>query len=165
MSVNTQFPELSDSAVERWKKVSVHAITGIRLDPYTEGRRMPFLLESKEKNFSADNRTLTFSYEDDVIELYSAREVTLFRALNKYLFEQGLIAPYESGQSIAHLDQVFTDSMLHEMLTLRKAEFIAKLATIDSWVTIGRLLPLLRDTDPQWKREAIQNRQSVLSPK
>jgi len=162
MSEYNIYPELSDRMVERWRKTTVHAIAGVRLDPYQEGKRLTFLLQSSQSDFDVSSKTLTFKYDNDVIELYSDAEKRSFKALNKPLFAQGFLAEYTEDTPVV-VDNTYTDSDLQSILKLQKVAFSKRINEITSWSTLGRMLPMLSNEDPQWKKDLIEKRLQSLT--
>ncbi len=139
MSKNHQLPEYFDSIVARYKKVTIGAVSGIRLDPNDPKRRLSFLLESKFSNFNQDTKQLTFNYEDDVLELYSEREKLVFKQLNPYLFQSGLIAEYH-GEKDTIVDQSVTDTDIITIAALKNTmQFKKRLSGITSQSTLQRI--------------------------
>lgn len=94
MSVNHQYPWLSDGVVARYKKEVTCMVAGKRLNPTKPEEQIDFVLESKFRNFDVVTRTLQFDYSSDVLELYSDHEVRFFESMNKRMFEEGLISQY-----------------------------------------------------------------------
>lgn len=163
MSKYNIYPEFSDQVIARYRKVVTCAIAGTRLDPHDTTRRLTFLLESDEKDFDVEKRQLAFNYDNDIIELYSDIEMRMFRALNKPLFAQGMIAPYEDAPEPISMANVHTDEDLKKMLVARsKADLSRNIAEITSWATIGRLIMLLTPNDPQWKKTLLEEKQHSL---
>src|SRR5690349_1818450 len=88
MSVNHQFPFMDVEPVERWCKTTVSMVSGTRLNPnhalglpLGEGEKPTetYILRSSD---DGKQTQWVFRYADDVIELYSDREVKQFRRLN-----------------------------------------------------------------------------------
>ena len=162
-SKNNQYVEFSESVVARYKKTTVHALAGWRLNPHDDKTRVAFLLQSSDDNYSVPNKTLTFHYESDVIELYSDTEKRIFPALNRHLIENGSLVPYHGENDPIDMTNVFTDTELLQIIALRKQEFLAQLYEITSWQVMGRVNALLTTNTPKWKVDAVQKRLAELA--
>lgn len=164
MSKFHQYIEFSDQIVARWQKISIGAVAGSRVDPYDPSKRVTFLLKSAEDDFDLEKKTLTFNYENDVIELYSDLEARMFPAINKAIMEQGLLAPYHGTAIGTDMSNVFSEAEIQQIIVLKKPEFIARLNELSSWATVARIAAQLRPTDAKWKHDAIQERMCQLTP-
>jgi hypothetical protein len=164
-SIHNIYPEYSDNVVERWVKATIGAVAGKRIDPYTDNSRIDFLLMSREEDFDVATRKLTFNYETEVIELYTAREATLFRSLNKPAIEAGLLKPYEQEAPKVNDTNVFTDTELQTILNMSNIVSYKKaLRSITAVAVLERMEKLVTDDHRQWilkelikRKEMIQN--------
>ena len=158
-SVHNIYPEFSDQVVERWQKATIHAVAGTRLDPYQTGKRITFLMMSRDENFSVETRVLAFDYDSDVIELYSEREKKLFASLNRDAIQRGLLKPYAGEAPDVDTTNALSDEELADILAIATAkELHARLQTLTAMPPLRRLLDGLTDNHKQWFARAIEKR-------
>lgn len=139
MSKDTIFVEYADKVFSRYKKTTVGAVAGIRLNP-RDGTRMPFILMSDFKNFDPETNTLTFNYDTDVIEIYSEQEDRVFLALNRYLFQNGLIAPYDGTRDSVDMSNALSDAEISDIAGSKNLlNFKKRIKAIDSVTTLQRI--------------------------
>jgi hypothetical protein len=162
-SVNNIYPEFSDKIYSRWMKTTVCAVAGVRLNPHDLTERITFLLRSDEDNFDIEKKEISFSYETDVLEIYDPIEVRMFAALNKAIMVQGLLAPYLDTPKPIDMSNVYSDADIQAIVTMKKPELLAKLETITTWATMGRIAAQLKPTDPKWKHDAVTQKLSNLA--
>jgi hypothetical protein len=159
-----QFPEFADSIVARYKKTSVYAIAGVRLDPHNESRRVSFLLQSRDDHYDIAAKKLTFNYDTDVIELYSDREVRLFESLNRKAIESGALVPYEDAAPEIDRTNVLRDSDIDRLLkTPQRGTYASRIQVLSSVTQLQHLLTLVPDTAQIWKKTIIEARIKELS--
>jgi hypothetical protein len=138
MSVNHQFVEYEDTIFARYRKTAICAVAGIRINPAKPGERMSFVLQSKFKNFDQDTKQVTFSYDDDVVELYSEQEAKVFKRLNPYLFSAGLITEYNLEKPEVP-DNTLSEDEVQHIVTLPLADFRERLDTITAVQPVRRI--------------------------
>lgn len=162
-SVHNIYPEFSDQVVERWQKATIHAVSGTRLDPYQDGKRITFLMMSRDENFSVDTRILAFDYDSDVIELYSEREKKLFAALNRNAIQQGLLKPYAGEAPDVDTTNAISDAELDEILALTVAKDLhIRLQAFTAMPPLRRILDGITDNHKQWFARAVEKRMREL---
>lgn len=162
-SKHNVYPEFSDQVHSRWKKTTVHAIAGTRIDPYHTDRRISFLLMSDEKNFNHTSRVLQFEYETDIVETYSERETRLFTSLNKEMIQAGKLIPYDESAPIVNQSNALTDDDIIRILLLtNRLSFRKRLNEINSSVTLRRIKSLLTSDHKTWYTEEIDNRLTAI---
>ena len=158
------YPEFEDQVVERWKKTSIHAVAGMRLNPYHSESRISFLLMSNEDDFNLTTRVLTFNYENEIIELYSEREVLLFKRLNKEIIERGLLVPYTQPAPIVDTTNALTDAEIETMLQSKNpVQLKAKIKNITAASALQRILARTTPDHKQWVIQTLQDRIQELS--
>lgn len=164
MSKENIYPELSGKVVKRYAKVPVHMVAGVRIDPYDSRRQVAWLLETSADNFDVKTKTRTFSYEDEVIELYSDFEAESFVRLNKKLIAAGTLKVYEGTSSQVNEVNTMSDSQLNEIINLRaNADFQEQLEKITSALTLVRMKHLATEAGKSIKRiQMIESRIEVL---
>lgn len=173
MSHNHQFIAFDDKIVKRYAKTTINILTGYRLDPYRPENRIDWLLSSPNKLFEVvweDGKepiTLRtgFSYEDEVIELYSDVEVKLFERLNRAAIENGALKIYTDSAPDIDTTNFMTDSEVEEIAVTKQLSSIKKkVADIYSILTLKRILASVEKHDrPMSIAKAIQDRINELS--
>lgn len=166
-SKHNLYPEFGDQVVERWQKACIHPVAGTRLDPYdTTGKRLDFILISAEEDFNFDTRKLTFRYDNDIIELYSAREVTVFRALNQNAIESGLLVPYGNSRAQINTVNALTDEQVLEIAEMSNLlKFRKALAEITSINTLKRILDKVPESRAKAFDRSVMDRMTELEQK
>jgi len=151
MSKNHQLFGISDTIEKRYKKTVLNALSGYRVDPYNPGKKLSWLLSTPESalEFSVgDNGRLefkrtSFSYDDEVIELYNSNDVKTFERFNRVYIENGALAEYTEDAPELDTTNVLTDKNLIELANVKQLlSFRKKINTLDSIATVLRL----RDT-------------------
>lgn len=173
MSHNHQFIAFEDKIVKRYAKTSNSILTGYRLDPNRPENRMDWLLTSPTKLFSViweDGKQPTlirtgFSYDDEVIELYSDVEVRLFERLNRATIESGALKVYTDTAPGIDMTNLLTDDEVEAIATTKQIPSIRKkIAAINSPLTLQRILEAVEKHDrPMSVAKAIQSRINELS--
>lgn len=131
MSKNNIYLMHSDNCFIKYKKSVKHAISGWRIDPQT----------NKEVEFFIVNPMDSFSYDDDVLEVYSERENKFIIQRNKYLFEQGMLIEYKGLMSDVDLTNTLTEDEVEAVSTIKNINDLRqRLLDFDSKVTVGRIL-------------------------
>lgn len=152
MSLFTIYPEYSDSVLERWKRVSVCAVAGTRLSPDNPALRVSFISQSQKELVDG---SVAFDYENDVIELYSEKEMKLFRIMNKNAIEKGLLIPFAGTADDLNTANALTDKEIDAMITLHHAKFKKELSVITSEHTLKRIQSKLTDKHAQAYHKAV----------
>jgi hypothetical protein len=99
---NNIFPQLASKIFARYKKTVPYMLGGRRLDPFkvNENAEMDWILQTDDDNFDFITKQPSgFTYEDEVIELYSEVELQVFKKLNAALFSEGLLQVYQGTQT------------------------------------------------------------------
>lgn len=147
MSINTIIVEFDQSVYTRYKKTTMGGISGKRLDPHTK-QRIDFLLISDWKNYTLETNTLKFNYDTDVIEIYSADEDRVFRILNAYLFQNGMIAPYDGSRDLAGMGNALSDAEISDIAASKNhLSFKKKIREINSVTTLHRIKDVTERAD------------------
>lgn len=173
MSNNHQFIAFDNSIVKRYAKTTASILTGFRLDPYRPENRIDWLLSSPSKLFQVvwedgkqpEIHRTGFSYEDEVIELYSDVEVKLFERLNRQAIETGALKVYTEGAPAVDTTNFMTDDEVEAIATTKQIPAIKKkIANIYSPLTLKRILQAVEKHDrPMSVAKAIQARIDELS--
>jgi hypothetical protein len=162
-SKHNVYPEFSDQVVERWQKSTVMAIGGKRLNPYRPDEKLDFLLMSRDEDFNLATRVLTFNYESEIVELYSDREVRLFRSLNKSAIERGLMKPYEELAPAVDTSNVLTDSDIADILNITNhLKLKSRLKQITALHVLTRIKAGITDNHKQWFAKLVEARRLEL---
>lgn len=123
--------------IARYIKTVNHGITGFRLNPDDEWRKVEFSLVTEGPNAP---------YEDTVLELYTEKEHAFFRQANRYLFQAGLIQPYQGEATKVDTTNVLTSDEIYELASTRNIQQLSKrLADITSKVTMTRILEVAQE--------------------
>lgn len=140
---------------KRYITAVVYPITGWRIDPDTN-RAVEFTLTSPGKEMS---------YEDEVLELYSDREVKFFLQKNKYLLESGLVKEFSGEPDEVDLTNALNDDEVFAAANIRlQNDLKARLAELTSIVTVKRILLQAKEIGRPIKiLEIIENRLKELS--
>lgn len=151
------FYELSDNVYKRYKKSTLGQVAGTRIDPKDLGRRVPFILRTTEENtkWDQDNEeNLTavgiqnFDYDTEVIEIYSEKEDALFKRANTYLFNAGLLVPYEGTREDVEENNALSDTEVYNIAQEKNiASFRKRLQSITSHHTLDRIEEQLIELD------------------
>ena len=153
------YPEFSDQIYERWKKTTVHAVAGWRLDPHKPDSRISFVLMSREDDFNFETRHLAFVYESEVVELYSERESRLFTSLNKAAIQSGSLVLHEEKTPDVDTSNALTDHDIAEILAIKApATLKARLKKITAVAALNRIKAALTPEHKQWFSTALENR-------
>lgn len=162
-SKNTIFVEYADQVFSRYKKTTVGAVCGKRLSPF-DNSRIDFVLMSNWGKFNPENNRLKFNYETDVIEIYSEQEDKVFRALNAYLFHNGLIAPFDGTRDAVDTSNALGDVEITDLAATKNLlSFKKKISTLNEH-NLNRLLEMVKRADrPYSFIRAIQERLEELS--
>lgn len=159
MSKHNQYPAFADKVVARWKKIPVHIISGWRVNPYRPEQTITFVLRSAEENFDFGTGRLTFCYETDVVELYSAEECTLFKNANKTLIESGFLVPMLESPTETRMENALTDEDIAQIVATRRIdEFKTALNRVTSATTLQRILEELPESKAQSFYRAVVSR-------
>lgn len=173
MSVNHQFIAFDNKIVKRYAKTTIGILTGYRLDPNRPENRLDWLLASPNQSFQVvweDGQApkiirTHFSYDDEVLELYSETEVKLFERLNKAAIESGALKIYTEEAPVVDTTNMMTDEEVESIAITKQIPSIKKkIAGINSIVTLKRILEAVEKHDrPMSVAKAIQDRINELS--
>lgn len=173
MSKNHQVIEFEGKVVKRYAKTTNSVLTGWRLDPHRPENRMDWMLSSPHRLFTVvwdDGQAphiarTDFSYEDEVIELYSEQEVRLFERLNRNSIESGALKVYREPAPAIDTTNLMTDEEIEAVAVLKQLTAIkSRIAKINSRITLQRILEAVEKHDrPMSVAKAIQGRIHELS--
>jgi len=130
-SVNNIYLVLTDPPTHRYVKSIPSKIAGVRLD--ADGKnQVGFVLQSQTSG--------EFSYDDEVLEIYSDREDRFLRQVNKGLFKQGLLQPFKGELPDVDMSNVLSDEAIVEIASIRNLPQLQKrLQEITSPFTVKRV--------------------------
>jgi hypothetical protein len=173
MSTNHQFIAFDQQIVKRYAKTTSSILTGYRLDPYRPENRIDWLLSSPNANFQVvweEGQTprlirTGFSYDDEVIELYSDTEVRLFERANRAAIENGALKLYTEDAPAVDMTNFMTDDEVEAIATTKQIPSIKKkIAGVYSTLTLKRILEAVEKHDrPMSVAKAIKERIDELS--
>ena len=159
-SMNHQFLEFSDQVLKRYVKSGIEALTGYRLNPrnaVNPNERIDFLLATPEENVQftpygdgepTKVKQVNFSYEDEVLELYTAMEVKSFERMNRLLIENGLLIEYSDQAPEVEKTNVLSDAEMNRLARTKTfAIFKEKVNKLTSVHTLNSLLELMDTID------------------
>ena len=162
-SINHQFLEYSDQVIKRYTKSRLQPLTGWRLNPrnaVNPNERIEFLLATPEENvqftpYDQDGngeptkvKQVRFTYEDEVLELYTEIEVRSFERMNRLLIENGLLVEYSDVASPVNKANTLSDVELRKIAKLKLlTTFKARVADISSEYTLESLLEIMDTID------------------
>ena len=162
-SVNHQFLEFSEQVKKRYIKTRLEPLTGWRLNPrnaVNPNERMDFLLATPEENLDivpydtngsgqpTQHKQVRFSYEDEVLELYTEFEVRAFERMNRLLIENGLLIEYDAEAPAINKANVLSDAEIIKIANLKTVTALKKrLAEITSIETLKTLLDKMQEID------------------
>lgn len=159
-SVNHQFLEFSDQVVKRYTKARLQPVTGWRLNPrnaVNPNERLEFLLATPEDNVHftpygdgepTKVKQTKFTYEDEVLELYTETEVRSFERMNRLLIENGLLVEYSDTASAVNKANTLSDVELRKIAKLKMiTTFKARIAELTSVYTLESLLDIMDTID------------------
>jgi len=156
MSINHQFLEFNDRVVKRYVKTVLYRVSGWRVDPHRPENRLDFLLITPEKDIefitqaegSPKLNHTRFSYDDEVLELYSDTEARVFERWNKSLIERGLIKEYTLTAPSIDNSNMLTDRDVKDIANIRQLTALKKrLSTITSDVSLIRIKEAATELD------------------
>lgn len=169
MSINHQFIQHDDKIVKRYTKTTNGMVSGRRLDPNNPANQMTWLLQSPDGNFkvfwegTGDQprcERVAFSYDLEVVELYSDTEVRLFERQNRALIERGILKEYSESSPAVDTTNLLTDEEVTALATTKQPlAFKKKIASITSIYTLQRILESIGAHDrPMSFAKTIQER-------
>lgn len=146
-SKNHQFIAFQDHVVARYVKVGLNSITGWRLDPYDSRKRIDFFLSTPEKNFDFTTKMVTgFTYDDEVLELYSEEEHKAFQRYNRLAIESGIFKPYLGEAEKLDDTNLLDDTQIEEIAKIPNLKALEKrLRDLTSVVTLDRILEMMQE--------------------
>lgn len=162
-SMNHQFLEFSDQVIKRYTKALLQPLTGYRLNPRNSvnpNERIEFLLATPEDNvhfipYDQDGngeptkvKQKSFTYEDEVLELYTEQEVRSFERMNRLLIENGLLIEYSDVQSPVNKVNTLSDVELRKIAKIKLlSAFKLRIAELTSVYTLESLLGAMDSID------------------
>lgn len=159
-SVNHQFLEFSDRVIKRYTKARLQPLTGYRLNPRNSvnpNERLEFLLATPEDNVQytpygdgepTKAKQVKFTYEDEVLELYTEVEVRSFERMNRLLIENGLLVEYSEESPAVNKVNTLSDVELRKIAKMKLLPaFTARVAEITSTFTLESLLEVMETVD------------------
>jgi len=144
MSKNHQFSSLTGSTVKRYRKEVIHALAGLRLNPFKpEDANMEYVIETPQHLFDLDTKKRT-GYDDnaEVIELYSPHEVTVFERLNSRFINDGELVEYTADETTP-TTTAFTDRYIREKLAA--CDTVKDVAAWVETITVVKQLKRIKD--------------------
>ena len=136
MSINNIFLTAGDP-VARYTKTVNHGISGFRLNPDDDWRKIEFQLITDR---------VDPPYEDAVLELYTDKEVKFFRQANRYLFQAGLIREYIGEATPVDTRNVLDDDQILEIASTRNIQQLTKrVQDITSLITMRRIIEVAKE--------------------
>jgi len=164
-SVNHQFPQLRSIVYSAYQKVVTHIVAFPRLHPADHSQVLSVLLQSNEKDFDFQTKTLTFNYANDVIELYSEAEDAYILSQNKGLFDRGILIPYTTyrAESANVTIAPVQASDLDALVNLPSSQFVEALGKITALATLQRVQRTLTEDHSQGKHVAVAKRIASLA--
>lgn len=148
MSINHQFVEFSDRVVRRYVKTVLHRVSGYRTDPHRPENRLDFLLATPDKDIEYTPveegrpiiKQIHFTYDEEVLELYSDTEVKTFERWNKALLESGSLKEYTFTAPELNTTNLLTDDAVEEIAGIKQlAALRNRLEDITSEVSLKRI--------------------------
>lgn len=159
-SVNHQFMEFSDQVIKRYTKARLQPLTGWRLNPrntVNPNERIEFLLATPEQNVEftpygegepTKAKQVIFTYEDEVLELYTAIEVRSFERMNRLLIENGLLVEYNDTASAVNTANTLSDAELRKIAKLKLiSAFKIRVNELTSIYTLESLMNIMETID------------------
>lgn len=159
-SINHQFLEFSDQVVKRYTKSRLQPITGWRLNPrnaVNPNERLEFLLATPEANVEfipygdgepTKVKQIKFSYEDEVVELYTEVEARSFERMNRLLIENGLLIEYNDTASAVNTVNTLSDAELRKIAKLKLiSAFKTRVNELTSIYTLESLMNIMETID------------------
>jgi len=140
MSKNNIYPAF-ETVYKRYAKVPIHIVAGARLDPHDTTKNIGWTLSTREENFDIEKQQRSeFTYEDEVIEVYTALEDKMFQRLNSKLFSLGLLKEYNQEALPPDMANFLTDSEILEIVEFKSLTELAKrLQLLTSLTTLQRI--------------------------
>ena len=135
-SVNNIFLVNIDPPVKRYVKTVPSKVGGIRFD--ANGKtQIGFILESAAGGFS---------YDSEVLEIYTDREDRAVRQMNKNLFTQGFLKQYNAEAPELDTRNMLSDEDIVEIASLRNIKALeARISDLTSPFTVQRILTAAND--------------------
>jgi hypothetical protein len=156
-SKNHQYVELSEQVVKRYVRTTLEPITGQRTDPLNPTIRVDWLLATPDKNYTyipytpehtTQVRQDAFTYEDEVLELYSPAEVRVFQQLNRSLIEAGKLKEYTDVAPVIDTSNALTDIQVIKLASIKQLPaFRKELTAITSPQTLERVKAMAEALD------------------
>ena len=155
-SKNHQFVEFEGNVVARYVKTMPQMLTGYRIDPHHTDQRIDWLLASPDNHFRViwiDGQQPrlereTFSYDDEVIELYSEVEKRAFERLNRPALEAGLLAVYTETAPVLDTVNILSDIEIDKIAAIKQlSAFKKRVGVITSIPSLNRIRDAVERND------------------
>jgi len=158
-SVNHQFPEFSDRVIARYVKTVMTPISGYRLNPrngVNPNERIEFLLTTDESDIEVipyddgqdtKHKQVRFSYDNEVLELYSDLEVRSFERMNRLLIENGILVPYSESAPEIDKTNLLTPREIKTLIKSTPDILKEKLSVITSLQILEKILTEMENND------------------
>lgn len=120
--------------IKKFAKAIPSKLAGRRLDPFKMSE-IAFVLESDPKE--------GFLYENDVVEIYSERELRFFLHANRTFIKEGYLKEFHGSPTEADVTNVISDEEIERIAALRTGPMIAKrIGELTSLVAVQRVLDM-----------------------
>lgn len=159
-SVNHQFLEFSDQVKKRYIKTRLEPISGWRLDPrnaVNQNSRLDFLLATPLANIDVEpyddgkntkHVKARFTYEDEVLELYTDIEVRSFERMNRLLIENGLLVEFDEEAPSIQRANIITDVEIQRLANTKTVSTLKRrLSEVTNVDVLNTLLEKMEDVD------------------
>lgn len=159
-SINHQFMQFNGEAIKRYAKSRLQPITGWRLNPenaVNPNERIEFLLATPEDNLDftpygdgepTKIKQHKFTYEDEVLELYTEQEARSFERMNRLLIQNGLLIEYSETMPEIDKSNTLSDIELNKLAKIKTLlAFKTRIAELTSVYTLEKLLDVMDAID------------------
>ncbi len=155
LSLNHQFPGLEQTIIRMYRKTVPSMVSGMRLDPHKPQSFdvIPFVLVSDPKDFNEQTNTFTFRPSNDVIALYSEREVQFFETQNRALVRDGVLVPYDGPLADDAVPSI-PDAELVRLLKMPKPSMKKAVEALTDG-NVYRLRSLVDENTEAWRVQLI----------
>jgi hypothetical protein len=154
-SVNNIYLVIADEPYKRYVKTIASKVGGVRMDDQMKGQT-GFILESAPDGFS---------YEAEVLEIYSDREDRLLRQANKTLFSNGYLKEFTGQLPELDTTNMLDDDEVDMIAATKNIQVLQKrINELTSPFTVKRILDKANEIGrPQKTIAVIQDRLDFLS--
>lgn len=142
MSVNATFI-MDTEPIAKYAKAVNHMIAGFRLDP--EGKQVDFILKTPSDCVDEELNRVRYS-DDEILHIYSEKEHTYFKRMNRRLLEAGLLKPYTGDPEQLDLTNMLDDAEVDNIAAMTNIKaFEKRINQITSTVSLKRILNKMSD--------------------